>query len=258
MRTLTPKPIPVLLLPGLNQRAEALLPWANWFAQHGLASHVLQWEDAPLTTTATAKAPSWPTCFPLQVPLLARYWWAQLAQSVAQLPSGEPPVLFGFSLGGLLGALWGGVFPVRLGIWVSPAWQGAGWTQAVAPLVGAMPAWWRVPSLAPKAQRVRVSTSLGAYQAIRALQRQWRQLQEPASASPGWGWSAPQWLGYTPGDELVAPSAIKAYARQQTNTTLWQGLPVGGLRHQLPDPATTGQPMAQALAAWLSTHLSSF
>ena len=204
-------------------------------------------------------------------------WLRQLDQTMAELQKKYPGALIsllGFSLGALLGLAW-----CLEGETNRPSQElsSRGWHRAVliAPafcprgcnsallggLLNSLPGGWQFPALTPKGYRMKKHTPLAAYRSVLRLARSF---QEKLNAMPTEELDErlpPQFLAYTPRDELVSSRYLRAYGHQYRDKVHLHRLNhwayPSRAHHLATDPDVLGarewDRLAQALATWTET-----
>ena len=192
-----------LMLPGLNLAPAKLQPLAMFLA--GLGHQVAR---PALRGFGPGEEQAW-------AGVSAADWLEDVDRAWADLSNCHPgavPSLVGYSMGALLGLTWSlsrGI-PLRRAVLISPALQLKWYLPPALRVLGAvLPGSLRLPSKGPSPYLARRGTSLAAYGAMAALLRDFR--RELARRPPGGAGLPPQFLAYSPRDELISTGYLARY-----------------------------------------------
>ncbi|HEX7926678.1 MAG TPA: alpha/beta hydrolase [bacterium] len=239
-----------ITLPGLNFHPDRLEPWEARFAVAGAAT-----VRPALKGYLSPDDPAWRD-------VSAAAWLDDVSECylrIAQRFVGAKISLFGYSLGGVLGLVWSRQThtPLHRAVLLAPALASKPLPRVALQLATWLPGRMLVKSWAPRSYRLHRDTSLGAYQAVRALMGMFKR---GTGEEPGALFAA-----VSGKDELVSPQVIDRYQAALAKThpagvvrMHWlEHQPRPGWMHHLGvDAFTLGETPWQRLAADLDDWLA--
>jgi pimeloyl-ACP methyl ester carboxylesterase len=242
-----------LVLPGLNLAPAKLGPLQDFLLDRG---------HAVARPALTGYAPGDPEAWGR---VRAGDWLADLDRAAAEIRQclpGAAVSLLGVSMGALLGLTWSLTRrePLRRAILLAPALQ-LKWhlTSPLRVLGAALPGRLRLPSLGPAEYLAHRGTSLAAYMALLNLLKTFHAAMGSLDGTGAAGIPPPQFLAYSPRDELLSMRYLARYsalAPERTRVHALAHRPLrGGAHHLGIDAHTLGDSewaaLLGALASWL-------